>query len=235
MIVVKNLCKHYRATKAVDDISFQVQKGEVVGFLGPNGAGKTTTMKMITSAIPPTSGSIEIQNINVFENPGEVKKKIGYLPEVPPLYPDMTVNGYLHFMAEIKGVPRKKVLSEIERVVQKTCISDVIDRIIANISKGYKQRVGLAQALLGDPELLILDEPTAGLDPLQIIEVRELIQNLSGDHTIILSTHILQEVTAVCQRIIIISRGKLVADAPIEQLVNTYQKPLEQIFVELAV
>jgi ABC-2 type transport system ATP-binding protein len=211
MIEVEHLKKNYRDLKAVDDVSFKVEAGEILGFLGPNGAGKTTTMRILTGVLPPTSGSVKVCGFDVFEQPLEVKKRIGYLPENPPVYTDMTVRSYLRFVASIKGVPRNARKSEIDRVAQKTNCTQFIDRVIGNLSKGQRQRVGLAQALLHDPEVLILDEPTVGLDPAQIIEVRELIKSLAGKHTIVLSTHILPEVTAICQKALIIAQGKVVA------------------------
>jgi ABC-2 type transport system ATP-binding protein len=218
MIEVSHLSKSYREIKAVQDVSFTVQKGEIVGFLGPNGAGKTTTMRMITGVVPASAGAAKVAGFDVFEQPMEVKKRIGYLPETPPLYTDMTVRAYLRFVAEIKGVPRKLRDQEVERVTLRTNCDGFARRVIANLSKGQKQRVGLAQALIGDPEVLILDEPTVGLDPKQIIEVRDLIKSLAGKHTIILSTHILQEVVATCSRVIIIAGGKVVADNTLQGL-----------------
>ena len=212
MIEVSHLSKSYRDLKAVDDVSFQVQSGEILGFLGPNGAGKTTTMRILTGVLPPTSGTVKVSGFDVFEQPLEVKKRIGYLPENPPVYTDMTVRAYLRFVAEIKGVPRNLRESEVERVATKTNCDKFVRRVIGNLSKGQRQRVGLAQALLNDPDVLILDEPTVGLDPAQIIEVRELIKSLAGKHTIILSTHILPEVVATCQRVLMIAQGKIVAD-----------------------
>jgi len=211
MIEVEHLVKSYRELKAVDDVSFQVQSGEILGFLGPNGAGKTTTMRILTGVLPPTSGKAKVCGFDVFENPIEVKKRIGYLPENPPVYTDMTARAYLRFVASIKGVARKHRESEVERVATKTSCTQFLHRVIGNLSKGQRQRVGLAQALLGDPEVLILDEPTVGLDPAQIIEVRELIKSLAGKHTIVLSTHILPEVTAICQKALIIAQGRVVA------------------------
>jgi len=218
MIEVEHLVKSYRELKAVDDVSFQVQSGEILGFLGPNGAGKTTTMRILTGVLPPTSGKAKVCGFDVFENPIEVKKRIGYLPENPPVYTDMTARAYLRFVASIKGVPRKARESEIERVATKTSCTQFLHRVIGNLSKGQRQRVGLAQALLGDPEVLILDEPTVGLDPAQIIEVRELIKSLAGKHTIVLSTHILPEVTATCQKALIIAQGRVVAYDTLEGL-----------------
>jgi len=196
-------------------MSFQVEKGEVLGFLGPNGAGKTTTMRIITGYMPASEGTVRVDGYDVFDNPLDVRRRIGYLPENPPLYLEMTVMGYLRFVAKIKGVPKDKIHQEVARVMERASIADVKERIIAKLSKGYKQRVGIAQALLNDPPVLILDEPTIGLDPKQIHEVRELVKDLSGQHTVVLSTHILPEVEQTCHRVIIIDRGKIVAvDTP---------------------
>jgi ABC-2 type transport system ATP-binding protein len=245
MIEVEHLVKSYRELKAVDDVSFQVQSGEILGFLGPNGAGKTTTMRILTGVLPPTSGKAKVSGFDVFENPIEVKKRIGYLPENPPVYTDMTARAYLRFVASIKGVPRKARESEIERVATKTSCTQFLHRVIGNLSKGQRQRVGLAQALLGDPEVLILDEPTVGLDPAQIIEVRELIKSLAGKHTIVLSTHILPEVTAICQKALIIAQGRVVAYDTLEGLQRAHagavtadgspgpMPSLEEIFLKL--
>ena len=210
MIEVSHLSKRYRELKAVDDISFQVQSGEILGFLGPNGAGKTTTMRILTGVLPPTSGTAKVCGFDVFEQPLEVKKRIGYLPENPPVYTDMTARAYLAFVAGLKKLPRAEARREMERVASLAKVEDVMDRVIGNLSKGYRQRVGLAQALLGDPEVLILDEPTVGLDPLQIREVRELVKGLAGKHTVILSTHILPEVAMTCQKVLVINQGRLV-------------------------
>jgi len=241
MIEVSHLSKSYRDLKAVDDVSFQVQSGEILGFLGPNGAGKTTAMRILTGVLPPTSGTVKVAGFDVFEQPLEVKKRIGYLPENPPVYTDMTVRAYLRFVASIKGVARSAREAEIDRVADK----QFIQRVIGNLSKGQKQRVGLAQALLGDPEVLILDEPTVGLDPAQIIEVRQLIKSLAGKHTIVLSTHILPEVTAICQKALIISQGKVVAYDTLENLQRAHAgaatadgqtgpvPSLEEIFLKL--
>jgi ABC-2 type transport system ATP-binding protein len=215
LITVENLTKRYPAKTAIEGMSFEVQKGEVLGFLGPNGAGKTTTMRIITGFMPASDGNVRVDGFDVFDNPIDVRKRIGYLPENPPLYLDMNVAGYLRFVAKIKGVPRDRIDSEVTRVMERVNIADVQERIIAKLSKGYKQRVGLAQALLNDPPVLILDEPTIGLDPKQILEVRELIKGLAGNHTVVLSTHILPEVEQTCHRVIIIDRGKIVAvDTP---------------------
>ena len=215
MIEVRNLVKKYGNHVAVDHLNFTVEKGKIYGFLGPNGAGKSTTMNMITGYIASTEGDILIDGHNILEEPEEAKKRIGYLPEMPPLYQDMTVREYLEFAAELKAITREKKKSNIEEVMSTTKIEDVKNRLIKNLSKGYKQRVGLAQALLGYPEIIILDEPTVGLDPKQIIEIRDLIKGLGRKHTVILSSHILSEVSAVCDHVLIIDKGRLVAsDSP---------------------
>lgn len=215
MVEVKNLSKRYGDHLAVDNLSFTVDKGQILGFLGPNGAGKSTTMNIITGYISATEGSVEINGVDIFDEPEEVKKMIGYLPEFPPLYPDMTVKEYLNFAADLKKVDRKEKKQMISDIMELTRITPVADRLIKHLSKGYKQRVGLAQAIIGYPELIILDEPTVGLDPKQIIEMRELIRSLSKNHTVILSSHIMQEVSAVCDTVMIINKGKLiVSDKP---------------------
>ena len=215
MIEVERLTKRYGHIVAVDDISFQVNKGEILGFLGPNGAGKTTTMRVLTGYIPATEGRAVVAGYDVFEKPIEAKRRTGYLPETPPLYPDMTVREYLHFVAKIKGVAPKERTARVEQVMSRTWVSDMAGRACGKLSKGYRQRVGLAQALIHNPDVLILDEPTAGLDPKQIIETRRLIKELAGDHTVILSTHILPEVSQTCERVVIINKGKVVAvDTP---------------------
>ena len=215
MIEVQHLTKRYGPVTAVNDVSFTVERGEILGFLGPNGAGKTTTMRVLTGYMPPSEGKAIVAGYDVLEQPIEAKRRTGYLPETPPLYPDMTVREYLTFVAKIKGVPRKESKSRIGEMMRKTRIDDVADRHCGKLSKGYRQRVGLAQAMLHNPDVLILDEPTAGLDPKQIIETRQLIKGLAGDHTIILSTHILPEVSQTCQRVVIINNGKVVAvDTP---------------------
>ncbi len=211
MIEVKNLTKRYGSKCAVDNISFKVEKGEILGFLGPNGAGKSTTMNILTGYLSSTEGTALIGEYDVLENPIEAKKQIGYLPEQPPLYMDMTVRDYLDFMYDLKKATQPKT-AHIKEVCELVKITDVYGRIIKNLSKGYKQRVGLAQALLGNPDVLILDEPTVGLDPKQIIEIRNLIKNLGKKHTVILSSHILPEVQATCERVIVINKGKIVAD-----------------------
>ena len=215
MIEIRNLTKVYGQIKAVDDLSFTVKKGEILGFLGPNGAGKSTTMNIITGFIPSTSGTVTVGGYDIFDKPKEVKKKIGYLPELPPLYFDMTVMEYLNFCCDLKSVDKSKRNSQLSDIMELVKITHVKDRLLKNLSKGYKQRVGLAQALIGNPEVLILDEPTVGLDPKQIIEIRKLIKALGKEHTIILSSHILPEVSAVCERIVIINNGKIAAiDTP---------------------
>ncbi len=239
MIEVRNLTKRYRDLVAIDQVSFDVQKGEILGFLGRNGAGKTTTMRILTGFLPASSGTAKVAGFDVSEQPLEVKRRVGYLPEQPPLYLDMTVYAYLKFVAQLKGVPGAKMKSEMERVANLTSVGAVMDRVIANLSKGYRQRVGLAQALLGDPEVLILDEPTVGLDPIQVREFRDLIRSLAGKHTVILSTHILSEITATCQRVLIIRQGKVVACDDLGGLAKKSQEPnrelsLEEIFVKLA-
>lgn len=212
MIEIKNLCKNYGDRPAIRNLNFSVRKGEVVGFLGPNGAGKSTTMKIITGYMAPSSGEVRVAGFDVFEDPIEVKRRIGYLPETPPVYGDMYVIDYLRFVANLKGVPRERVESAAAGAIDKTGLGDVRKRMIGNLSKGYRQRVGLAQALVSDPEILILDEPTVGLDPKQMAEIRQLIRQLKGQHTIVLSTHILPEVQASCEKVIIINAGQIVAE-----------------------
>jgi ABC-2 type transport system ATP-binding protein len=215
VIEVQNLTKRYGPVTAVDDVSFRVERGEILGFLGPNGAGKTTTMRILTGYMPATEGKAVVAGFDVFDQPIEAKKRTGYLPETPPLYPDMSVVEYLGFVSRIKGVPAAGRAQRIDTIMERTRIADMRKRLCSRLSKGYRQRVGLAQALLHNPDVLILDEPTAGLDPKQIIETRELIKELAGDHTIILSTHILPEVSQTCQRVVIIAKGKVVAvDTP---------------------
>ena len=209
MVEIRNLTKFYGAHPAVQDISFTVGDHEVLGFLGPNGAGKSTTMNMITGCLPSTSGTVLVDGYDIAKDPLEVKRRIGYLPEIPPVYPDMRVRDYLNFAAGLKGVPRAERKKQVEYAMERLHITDVQKRIIGNLSKGYRQRVGFAQALLGSPKFLILDEPTVGLDPTQVMEVRRLIQDLAREHTIIFSTHILAEVTAVCERVVIINKGQI--------------------------
>jgi ABC-2 type transport system ATP-binding protein len=215
VIEVQHLTKRYGPTTAVDDVSFRVERGEVLGFLGPNGAGKTTTMRVLTGYMPPTDGKAIVAGYDIFDRPIEAKRRIGYLPETPPLYPEMTVRDYLTFVAKIKAVPKRGRAGRVNEVMERTRVADMANRHCGKLSKGYRQRVGLAQTLLHNPEVLILDEPTAGLDPKQIIDTRRLIKELGGDHTIILSTHILPEVSQTCQRVVIINKGRVVAvDTP---------------------
>jgi ABC-2 type transport system ATP-binding protein len=215
VIEVQHLTKRYGRVTAVEDVSFRVERGEILGFLGPNGAGKTTTMRILTGFIPATEGKAIVAGFDVFDQPIEAKRRTGYLPETPPLYPDMTVEEYLGFVARVKGVPPAERAQRIKAVMDRTRIADMASRLCSKLSKGYRQRVGLAQALIHNPDVLILDEPTAGLDPKQIIETRELVKQLAGDHTIILSTHILPEVSQTCQRVVIINKGHVVAvDTP---------------------
>jgi ABC-2 type transport system ATP-binding protein len=232
LIEVQDLTKTFGERTAVDHISFAVNKGEILGFLGPNGAGKTTTMRMLTSFMPATSGTARIAGFDVFDNSLEVRRHIGYLPENPPVYPDMTVESYLDFVARIKGVPSEKRAQRVTDALEKTNITDKRDELIKRLSRGYKQRVGLAQALVHDPDVIILDEPTVGLDPKQIIEVRHLIKNLAGSHTIVLSTHILPEVSMTCDRMVIINKGKIAAvDTP--QNLTSQLKGGQRIRVEV--
>jgi ABC-2 type transport system ATP-binding protein len=237
MIEVQNLTKRYRDRSAIEGLTFRVNEGEILGFLGPNGAGKSTTMKILTGFLPPTAGTAKVAGFDVFEKPLEVKRRIGYLPETPPLYPEMTVRGYLKFVATLKQVPGRGLKAEVERVAGLTGVADVMDRVIQNLSKGYKQRVGIAQALLGSPPVLILDEPTEGLDPSQRADVRSLIKGLAGKHTLILSTHILPEVTMTCEKVLIINQGKMVAYDEIQQLASVHGQAgnvsLEEIFIKL--
>lgn len=218
MIQVENLVKKYGPHTAVEHLSFSVEEGQIYGFLGPNGAGKSTTMNIMTGYIAADSGIVQINNYDILKEPEKAKRCIGYLPETPPLYTDMTVREYLLFVAELKKVPKKKRSDHVDEIMDKMQLADMQKRLIRNISKGYKQRVGLAQALIGDPEILILDEPMVGLDPKQIIEMRDLIKGLAENHTIILSSHILSEVSAVCDHILIISKGKLAASGSPQEL-----------------
>lgn len=227
MIHVENLVKKYGNHTAVDQLSFTVEKGQIYGFLGPNGAGKTTTMNIMTGYIAASSGTVMINGYDILKEPLKAKQCIGYLPEIPPLYMDMTVWEYLLFVSELKKIPRKQRVEHVEKIIDDLQLADVKDRLIKNLSKGYKQRVGLAQALIGYPEVIILDEPMVGLDPKQIIEMRDLIKGLAKEHTIILSSHILSEVSAVCDHIMIISKGKLVASGSPEQLQKMMQVKVE--------
>jgi ABC-2 type transport system ATP-binding protein len=232
MINVDQLTKRYGALTAIDRVTFQVEAGEVLAFLGPNGAGKTTTMRILTGSLPATSGRVRVAGYDIDESPLEVKRQIGYLPETLPLYPEMTVSEYLRYVARIKGVARAGIRQAVNQAVDRCALGEVRGRLIGNLSRGYRQRVGLAQALIHDPPLLILDEPTGGLDPKQIIEIRELIKTLAGAHTVILSTHILPEATAICQRVIIIHKGRVVAVDTPERLA-TQLRGAEQVRVAL--
>ncbi len=222
MIEIRNLTKKYGNHIAVDDISLDIKPGKVYGFLGPNGAGKSTTMNIITGYLAPTSGEVKIDGHDIYKEPEEAKACIGYLPEIPPLYVDMKVEEYLEFVAELKKVSKDDIKKEVERVINLTQINDVSHRIINNLSKGYRQRVGMAQAIIGSPKIIILDEPTVGLDPNQIKEVRDLIKSLAGDHTVILSSHILSEISETCSHVFIINKGKIIANNSIETLSNYF-------------
>ncbi len=230
MIEVHNLTKSYGDFIAVSDVSFSASKGQIVGFLGPNGAGKTSTIRMLSTYLPPTSGTAKVAGFDIVAEPDKVRQKIGYLPENPPLYGEMTVLEYLRFIAEIKGVPRATTATRIEEVMERCFIAEVRNKLCQHLSRGYRQRVGLAQAIIHDPEVIILDEPTSGLDPRQIIEIRSLIRSLGESHTVLLSTHILPEVSSVCNKVVIINRGRVVIESMLNQL--TREKDLEQIFLE---
>jgi ABC-2 type transport system ATP-binding protein len=232
VIEVQHVSKRYGRVTAVDDVSFRVERGEILGFLGPNGAGKTTTMRILTGYMPATEGRAIVAGHDVFAEPLEAKRRTGYLPETPPLYPDMTVREYLDFVSRIKGVPSGERTQRVASVMERTRVADMANRHCAKLSKGYRQRVGLAQALIHNPDVLILDEPTAGLDPKQIIETRDLIRSLAGDHTIVLSTHILPEVAQTCQRVVIINKGRVVAvDTP--EALTARLRGAETMFVQL--
>jgi ABC-2 type transport system ATP-binding protein len=233
MITVKELTKKYAHTTAVNQISFEVGQGQIVGFLGPNGAGKTTTMRMLTCFLTPTAGTATVAGFDILENPLEVKKRIGYLPETPPVYPEMRIGEYLAFVGQLKGLSGAELRTRIGYSCERCAIADVRDKIIGKLSKGYRQRVGLAQAIIHNPDVLILDEPTAGLDPKQINETRDLIKSLGGDHTIVLSTHILPEVSQTCEQVIIINRGRIVATDSVSNLQNR-AKSGESVLVEVA-
>jgi ABC-2 type transport system ATP-binding protein len=220
MIKVEGLTKRYDRTVAVNGVSFEVEKGQIVGFLGPNGAGKTTTMRILTCFMPPTEGTAQVAGFDVLKQPMEVKKRIGYLPETPPVYPEMEVEEYLHFVARLKGLPSAEIPQKVKEVSERCAVTEVSKKLIAKLSKGYRQRVGLAQAIMHNPDVLILDEPTAGLDPKQIHETRDLIRSLAGNHTIILSTHILTEVEQTCDHVIIISKGNVVAKDTVANLTS---------------
>jgi len=233
MITVKDLTKRYSRTVAVDGISFEVGKGQIVGFLGPNGAGKTTTMRMLACFLPPSSGAASVAGFDVLEKPLEVKRRIGYLPETPPIYPEMETTEYLEFVGKLKGLSGSELQKRIDYVCERCAIADVKNKLLGKLSKGYRQRVGLAQAIIHNPDVLILDEPTAGLDPKQINETRDLIKSLAGDHTIILSTHILPEVEQTCEQVIIINKGKLVATDSVRNL-QARARGAESVLLEVA-
>jgi ABC-2 type transport system ATP-binding protein len=233
MIDVSNLTKHYGPVTAIRDVSFSVAPGEIVGFLGPNGAGKSTTMRILACFMPASSGTARVAGYDVFTDSMEVRRRIGYLPENVPLYADMRVAPYLEFVAEVKGVPRGERKRRVAEAMERCLVTDMQNRLIANLSKGYRQRVGLAQAIVNDPHVLILDEPTIGLDPRQITEIRALIKSLAGDHTVILSTHILPEVSMVCDGVIIINNGSIVAQGPIDKLVDDFF-PTSRVLVQVA-
>ncbi|WP_375757941.1 ABC transporter ATP-binding protein [Corallococcus exercitus] len=237
IIEVRNLTRRYRDRVAIEDLSFTVGEGELLGFLGPNGAGKSTTMKVLTGFLPPSEGRVKVAGFDVSTHPMEVKRRIGYLPETPPLYPELTVHGYLTFVAALKQVPGRAVKAEVERVAGLTGVSDVLGRVLQNLSKGYQQRVGIAQALLGSPPVLILDEPTEGLDPAQRADLRALIRSLKGKHTVLLSTHILPEVTVTCETVLILHQGRVVAHDAIGQLAKSHGQgehaSLEEVFIKL--
>jgi ABC-2 type transport system ATP-binding protein len=232
VIEVNDLTRYYGQKRAISNVSFKVNKGEILGMLGPNAAGKTTTMRILTCYMPPTAGSATIGGFDIFKQSMEIRQITGYLPENPPLYMDLTVKDYLMFVAQIKGVAKNKTAVEISNAIEKASIGDVQNRVIGKLSKGFKQRVGLAQCLLNNPQVVILDEPTVGLDPKQIIEIRELIKNLKGDHTIILSSHILPEVEQTCERVVIISEGEVVAEDTPENLTSR-MKGVERVLLEL--
>ena len=229
MIEVRNLTKRYGDLVAVDRVSFTAQKGEIVGFLGPNGAGKTTTMRIITGFIPATSGTVTVEGFDIFEQAHEVRSRIGYLPENPPLYADMTVTSYLEFVGRIKGLARAALPGAVDRALQRCGLTEVTRRVLGHLSKGFRQRVGLAQALIHEPGVLVLDEPTIGLDPRQIRDIRTLIKELAGERTVILSTHILQEVVQLCQKVVIINAGRVVVEDQIANL--TREMTLEEVFM----
>ncbi len=231
MIEVSELTKRYGDRTAVEGISFRAARGQIVGFLGPNGAGKTTTMRILTGVLPPSSGTASVAGFDVVTQADEVRRRIGYLPENPPLYPEMTVSAYLAFVARLKGVARGELRGACERALERTGLADVRGRLLRHLSKGYRQRVGLAQAIVHDPEVLILDEPTIGLDPRQIIEIRALVRELRGDRTVILSTHILPEVAQTCDKVVIINEGRIVCEDDLAHLTAT--APLEEIFMRL--
>lgn len=229
MIEVRELTKRYGDLVAVDRVSFTARKGEVVGFLGPNGAGKTTTMRIITGFLPATTGTVKVEDFDIFDDSFEVRKRTGYLPENPPLYADMTVTSYLQFVGRIKGIPRGALNGAVDRALQRCGLTGVTRRVLGHLSKGYRQRVGLAQAIIHEPSVLVLDEPTIGLDPRQIVDIRALVRELAAERTVILSTHILQEVVQICQKVVIINEGRVVVEDQIEQL--TQGATLEEVFM----
>ena len=233
MIEVEGLTKKYRDRTAIDALTFSIREGAIVGFLGPNGAGKSTTMKILTGFMPATEGKARVAGFDVFEQPLEAKRQIGYLPETPPLYPELTVRGFLKFVAELKAVPRGDVKKEIERVAAATGVTSELDRLNGTLSKGYRQRVGISQALIGNPKLLILDEPTEGLDPRQRNEVLQLVKGLAGKHTVVLSMHILAEVKAICEQVLIIHRGKIVTNDTMAAITGGKENGLEEKFIQL--
>lgn len=232
MIEVNELTRYYGQKRAISNVSFKVNKGEILGLLGPNAAGKTTTMRILTCYMPPTSGSATVGGYDIFDQSMQIREITGYLPENPPVYTDLVVKDYLNFVAQIKGIDKNKIKSEVDSVIEKANVGDVKSRVIGKLSKGYKQRVGLAQCLLNNPDIVILDEPTIGLDPKQIIEIRELIKNLKGDHTVILSSHILPEVEQTCERVVIISEGKVVAEDSTENLISR-TKGSDRVLLEI--
>jgi ABC-2 type transport system ATP-binding protein len=229
MIEVRELTKRYGDLVAVDRVSFTARKGEVVGFLGPNGAGKTTTMRVITGFLPASSGTVKVEDFDIFDDSYEVRKRTGYLPETPPLYQDMTVTAYLEFVGRIKGIPRAALDDAVDRALQRCGLTGVTRRVLGHLSKGFRQRVGLAQAIIHEPSVLVLDEPTIGLDPRQILDIRALVRELAAERTVILSTHILQEVMQVCQKVVIINEGRVVVEDQIEHL--TAGATLEEVFM----
>lgn len=228
MITVNNLAKQFGEVPAVAGVSFSAERGQIVGFLGPNGAGKTTTLRMLTTFLPPTGGTASVAGFDIVSRADEVRKRIGYLPENPPLYPEMTVEEYLRFVGRIKGIESSRLSEKVDLAMEKCFVTDVRNRLCQHLSRGFRQRVGLAQALIHDPDVLILDEPTSGLDPRQIIDIRKMISGLARQHTVILSTHILPEVSMVCQKVVVINRGRIALEAMLSDL----QKPLEEVFLE---
>lgn len=233
MIEANGLTKRYGPILALKEVSFRVGRGEIVGFLGPNGAGKSTAMRILTGFAPATRGTASVAGYEVHESPIEVKKRVGYLPENVPLYEEMVVTGFLRYIAEVKGVPRKDRKAETERVMERCGLTEMRRRLVGNLSKGYRQRVGLAQAIIGSPPVLILDEPTVGLDPRQIVEIRGMIRELGREHTVLLSTHILPEVAMVCERVLIINEGRIVAEDEMERLTGDGARSLEEVFIEV--